>query len=115
MNPQRHFSEELNQQVTITPAVLSKDSRGVVSYKYLPENGKTVRASVEPYASQIFHGTALKADKVQYRVVMRYRPWITTRAQVTWQGHTLRQTIAPVDINGRHQWLQLECEEVLSK
>ena len=110
MNPVKHYAEELLQRVTVIPGKASKSTRGTLTYTHDEADAVTMYASVEPYGTYIYNGTALKVDALSYRVVVRYRAWIDRNSIVKWNGLKLKQTIAPLDINAKHTFLQLTCE-----
>lgn len=112
MNPAKHFSEELLQRVKVIPAEAVKNSNGTILYKHDETKAVSMYASVEPYGTYIYNGQALKADTLQYRIVVRYRAWIDRNSLVVWNGLKLKQTIPPMDINAKHTFLQLTCEGV---
>lgn len=113
MNPIRHDSSELSQIVYLTQPTERKTARGTVTQEYLHENRKgPFRASVEPYGAYIRNGEALQADVLQCRIVLRFRKWIKKETLVEYDGIRLKQSIAPLDVNGKHEWLRLTCEEL---
>lgn len=112
MNPTKHYAEELNQRIKVIPGVATKSTRGTVTYTHDDSTAVSMYASIEPYGAYIYNGQALKADCLQYRVVVRFRAWIDRNSLVVWNGLKLKQTIPPIDVNAKHTFLQLTCEAV---
>ena len=112
MNHYAPKSEDLNKRIKILRAEQKKDSRGNVLWTYPGTNDVSCWASIEPYGSTIIKGEAAKVNEVQYRVTIRYRS-LSFKDKIIYQGRTFLQTIPAVDLNMRHEWLELTCVEAI--
>ncbi len=103
---------ELKQRITILRPVTEQDGEGNLVERDRTEVA-TVWAKVLPYAAKISDGYAEEVKEVDYRIAIRYRADIKVTDIIRWQGKTLQQTAPPYGKDGKHQWLILECRELV--
>ena len=112
LNPIKIHSAELNKRVTIQRPVKATNDRGVILYAYPDYRAiHNVCASIESYGAFINDGVAQKVAELEFRITIRFRPDISFRDRIVYQGRVFEQTLPAKDINEQHRFLQLTCRE----
>jgi SPP1 family predicted phage head-tail adaptor len=101
-------SGELRQRVTLQVSVPATDPRwgAVEDWQDVDE----VWAKVVPRAAT--EATEAKGQQTQttYDVTMRYRPDVTSKLRLVWQGRTL-EIVSVIDVEARKRELSIEAVE----
>ncbi len=103
---------ELRHRITILRPVMDTDDEGNILAQTTQEVGKAW-ALVLPFAAKISDGYAEKVQKVDYRIVIRYRTDMRVTDIVEWEGKRLTPVAPPYPLGGKKRWLVLECRELV--
>ena len=103
--------DDLDQRISIKAAIRQQGTKGNVTYTYGNQPRCTVWASVKAYDAKNVNGEAEDVNEIDYKIIMRYRADVVYPDRVIWQGKTLRMVHAPINVEGRNKWLQLNCRE----
>ena len=103
----------IRNRVTVEKAVSVMNERGVETFAYTGERDFKVWADIEPFGTRIADHAAETVPELEYRVTIRYRADISLHDRIVYGGRVLEQTLPPMDIDGRHVWLQLQCREMV--
>lgn len=103
----------IRNRVTVEKAERVTNERGVETYAYTVEKDFKVWADIEPFGTRIVDHEAESVPELEYRVTIRYRADILLHDRIVYGGRILEQTLPPMDIDGRHMWLQLQCREMV--
>lgn len=68
----------------------------------------TVWARVEPIRGREFFAAAQMQDATDHRITIRYRTGVTRDMRVMW-GTTALDIVSVIDVNARHENLELMC------
>lgn len=90
---------------TTTEDDMGQDRGGWTEYK-------TVWATVKPYKSSEANFMGKLKPEVSHRVYVRFRKDITAEMRILYHGRTFEITGPPIDIDERHELLEIQCEEV---
>ena len=103
----------IRNRVTVEKAVSVMNERGVETFAYTGESDFKVWADIEPFGTRIVDHAAESVPELEYRVTIRYRADISSHDRIVYGGTIWEQTLPPMDIDGRHVWLQLQCREMV--
>lgn len=101
---------KLNKRITIQRKVQKKDEMG--QDKLVWEDWKTLWATVKPMKSTEYKFIEKLAPEVTHRIYIRYLPGVTADMRIIYHGRTLNISSPPVDIDERHEILEIQAEEV---
>ena len=102
-------ADELREWVGLFQMELVPDGQGG-SREAVPTNIRADRpAKVETPAPRLIMAGDQKADRVQYRITIRYDPGISTVWRVQYKNHYLDIT-GVKNLEERDTWLELTCE-----
>jgi SPP1 family predicted phage head-tail adaptor len=99
---------ELRQRVTIQTAAAGTDARWGTVEDW--QDVDTVWAKVVPRAATEVTDAKGQQSTVTHDVTMRYRPDVTSKARLVWQGRTL-EIVGVVDVDARKRELSIEATE----
>ena len=103
----------IRNRVTVEKAASVMNERGVETFAYPDDGNFKVWADIEPFGTRIVDHEAETVPELEYRVTIRYRADISLHDRIVYGGRILEQTLPPMDIDGRHVWLQLQCREMV--
>lgn len=101
---------KLNKRITIQRKVTKKDEMG--QDKPVWEDWKKVWATVKPIKSTEYKFIEKLAPEVTHRIYIRYSPGITADMRIIYHGRTMDISGPPVDVDERHEILEIQAEEV---
>jgi len=99
---------DLRHRVTIQQLVSSFDEYNAPVETW--QDVATVWAAVEPLSGREYFAAEQVQARVTTRITIRYRAGIEPTMRVLWSGKTYNIR-AVIDTEGRHEELQLMCEE----
>ena len=103
----------LRHRVIVEKAVSVMSAHGVETFDYPGDGDFKVWADIEPFGSRIVDHEAETVPELEYRITIRYRTDISLHDRIVYGGRLFEQTLPPLDIDGRHVWLQLQCREMV--
>ena len=101
---------KLNKRVTFQRTEASKDAMGQEKVSWT--DYKTVWATVTPYKSSEVSFMSKLKPSVSHRLYIRYREDITADMRVVYRGHIYEIAGPPIDMEERHEMLEIQLEEV---
>lgn len=104
--------DDLNQRISIRLAEKLRGEKGNIKYVYKNERC-SVWASVKPYDAKKTAGEIADVNEIDYRILIRYRTDIVFTDRIIWNGKILRMLHAPINVENRNKWLQLDCRELI--
>ena len=109
--PRRYSASDLRQRVELLSKVSTPDGGGGSTEVYAPLSPPVVlSAKVEPMsASERFNAGQMESAE-RLLVVIRYRPGLNQSMRVSY-GSRQFEIVGMIDLEHRHQWLELTCEE----
>lgn len=93
------------------PGTRTPDGGGGYRRKYRPVVGGPVRAEVKPIEGTERLRAMQTTGQATHRITMRYRSDVTADYQVVHEGRTFKLVAPPIDIEERHQWMELLARE----
>ena len=102
----------IRNRVTIEKAASVMSAHGVETFAYPGDGNFKVWADIEPFGTRIVDHEAEAVPELEYRVTIRYREDISLHDRIVYGGRILEQMLPPMDMDGRHVWLQLQCREM---
>lgn len=73
---------------------------------------RDVWATVNPYKSSEVSFVSKLKPEVTHRIYIRFRPDITADMRIRYHGRTFEIAGPPIDIDERHEILEIQCQEV---
>lgn len=73
---------------------------------------RSVWATVKPYKSSEYSFMGKLKPEVSHRIYVRYRTDITAEMRILYHGRTFEISGPPIDIDEKHELLEIQCEEV---
>lgn len=73
---------------------------------------RTVWATVKPYKSSEYNFMGKLKPEVSHRIYVRYRTDITAEMRILYHGRIFGISGPPIDIDEKHELLEIQCEEV---
>lgn len=112
MSRKRYHSGMLRDSVRLLKPETDRDDMGGVSFRYI--DTPPVRAAVLPLSSRERLIADKNAGEIAYRVVTRYSQNLPVRSgwRLDHNGAILEVDGPPIDVENRHQWVELLCKEV---
>ncbi len=104
---------KLNKRITLQRMVHKKDEMG--QDKPVWEDWKTLWATVKPMKSTEYKFIEKLAPEVTHRIYIRYRPGVTADMRIIYHGRTLNIAGPPVDVDERHELLEIQAEEAYER
>lgn len=101
---------KLNKRITFQKCRVLEDEMG--QDKTAWEDFKTVWATVKPYKSSEFNFMKKLKPEVSHRIYVRFRNDITADMRIRYHGRIFTIEGPPLDIDERHELLEIQCEEV---
>ena len=103
---------ELRHRISILRPVMDTDDEGNILAQTTQKVGKAW-ALVLPFAAKISDEYAEKVQKVDYRIVIRYRTDVRVTDRIRWDDKTLIPIAPPYPLGGKKRWLVIECRELV--
>lgn len=101
---------DLRHKITIERETETPDGMGGSSLAWVSITAHPIKAMIKPLSGgESLHAMRLEA-KVSHRIIIRYRTDIKTSDRINYNGR-LMQIRAKIDLEERHKWLELICEE----
>lgn len=101
---------KMNERITIETSTRTRTASGGYSTTYTP--WITVWARIISISVR----ETLKSDQligeITHRVRIRYRDGINITCRISYKGKYFSIVGPPIDVQGRHRWLDLLCKEV---
>lgn len=101
---------DLTQRILIEQRVKTDNSRGEVTYSWIPfsgtSNGK-VYAQVNTLRGREFFAAAQTQSEITTRFRIRYRTGIDETMRITWKGVLYDIKAPPIEVNGGREWIDL--------
>lgn len=101
---------KLNKRITLQRVSETTDDMGQDKVGW--EDYKTIWATVKPYKSSEYNFMGKLKPEITHRIYVRYRKDITSDMRILYHGRILAITAPPLDIDERHELLEIQCEEV---
>lgn len=105
---------QLRQRVDVKNPTRAADGDGGYVDTWVSANPASMAASVEPATASVVErqvGNTIEAA-ISHIVTMRYHADVTTKTRLT-QGSMTLAVRGVQDVDFRHEWLILACEEVI--
>ena len=103
---------KLNKRITFLKIEHEEDDMG--QSKNVWTEYKTVWATVKPYKSSESAFMSKLKPEVTHRIYVRYRDDITADMRIYYHGRTFEISEPPIDVDERHDMLEIQCEEVFA-
>ena len=105
--------DDLNQRISIYKATAARGEKGNAKYSYPEKELCSVWASVKAYDAKNTMGESTTVNEIDYKILIRYRTDIAYPDRILWAGKTLHMIHAPINVESRNKWLQLDCRELV--
>lgn len=103
---------EMRERITIIYFPTTQNQRGdIVQGEEITRC--TVWAKVYPLTAKTIDDTPERDNKINYRVIIRYRTDILPDDEIIWRGRRLKMLSPPYDYEGRRKFLNIDCAEVI--
>ena len=100
----------LNKRITFLKQEPFVDGMGQDRFEW--KEYKTVWATVKPYKSSEYNFMGKLKPEVSHRVYVRFRNDITANMRIRYHGRIFEIAGPPIDIDERHELLEIQCVEV---
>lgn len=104
-----YTASDLRYRAIVRHAVVQFDDNHNRIIMYSDNNTDAYWASVSAKTSVINFGANAYENRIVYEIVMRYGAQVNLDDEVICNGITMKLNSAPVDIEGRHKFIALEC------
>lgn len=101
---------KLNRRITFLSVQTVEDEMGQDRPEW--KKYKTVWATVKPYKSSEHNFMSKLKPETTHRIYIRHRTDITADMRILYRGHIYEISGPPVDLDGEHRMLEIQCEEV---
>ena len=103
---------ELSERISIRYLEVARNNRGDIIKTAEQERCK-VWAKIFPLTARNLETTPERANKISYRVIIRYREGIKPDDEILWRGRRLKLISPPYLLDGEKKFTAMECEEVI--
>ena len=104
--------DDLTERISVVYHEISRNERGAI-IKGVEVTRCEIWAKVLPLTGRINDTTPERINTVTYRITVRYRTDILPDDEIIWRGRRFKITTPPIDLEVRHMWTQINCEEVI--
>lgn len=99
---------DLNQRIRIERRVKGGNSRGEVTYTWLPV--VTVYAQASPLRGRDLFAAAQAHSEITTRFRIRYRTGVDETMRVIWKGSAYDIKSPPIEVADGREWIDLLCK-----
>lgn len=100
----------MNKRISFLKFVIKEDEMRQAKGSW--ETYKKVWATVKPYKSSECNFMGKLKPEVSHRVYVRFRKDITAEMRILYHGRIFQIAGAPIDLDEKHELLEIQCEEV---
>lgn len=104
------WTGKLNRRITFQCMGTVKDDMGQTKSEW--RDFKTVWATVKPYKSSESGFMSKLKPEVTHRIYVRFRSDITSEMRIKYRGRIFEIVGSPLDIEERHELLEIQAQEV---
>ncbi|MBR6712116.1 MAG: phage head closure protein [Selenomonadaceae bacterium] len=104
---------DLSERISVRNYVTKRSERGDILSTVEFERCR-VWAKVLPLAARNNDAQPEQANKITYRVTIRYRAGIKPDDEIVWRERRLKLISPPYDLDGRRIFTAFDCEEVIA-
>ena len=103
---------ELSERIVVKYFETTRNIRGDI-LKVTEQVRCAVWAKIFPLTARNLETTPERANKITYRVIIRYRGDIKPDDEIIWRGRRLKLISPPYSLDGEKKFTAVECEEVI--
>lgn len=104
---------DLRERISIRNFITQRNERGDILNVTEFERCE-IWANIIPLTAKNLDTQPERANKITYRVTVRYCKGIQPDDEILWQGRRLKLISPPYDLDGRKKFTAFDCEEVIS-
>jgi SPP1 family predicted phage head-tail adaptor len=102
---------DLRHRITLQQKLITKDHEGIPMDIW--QDTSTIWAAIEPLRGREYFQAATVQSQNMIRFTIRYRKGVTSKMRISYDSK-LYDIQSIIDVNGRHQQLELMAKEVTS-
>lgn len=104
---------KLNKRITFLKLTEKEDDMGQKKTEWVPYH--SVWATVKPFKSSESSFMGKLKPEVTHRIYVRYNQYVTADMRILYHGHTFEIAGPPINIDERHEMLEIQATEVFER